>query len=147
MRAFLSHASADKELVLAVHDALEPLTAWLDRAEIELGDLFLEKIEDGIRNASDFVLFWSKASAASEFVRLEVHMAFIQALESRAIRLRVIRLDDTPLPLRLKPSSTCRSSTLPIRSPRLWMPCGLLLLSRPGASGTVFSTGIPSWVA
>ncbi|MYD87519.1 MAG: TIR domain-containing protein [Acidobacteria bacterium] len=103
MRAFLSHASADKQLVLAVHDALEPLTTWLDRAELELGDLFLEKIEDGIRNASDFVLFWSKASAASEFVRLEVHMAFIQSLESRAIRLRVIRLDDTPLPLRLKP--------------------------------------------
>ena len=47
MRAFLSHASADKTLVLAVHNALEPMTTWLDRAEIEWGDVFLEKILAG----------------------------------------------------------------------------------------------------
>jgi tetratricopeptide (TPR) repeat protein len=103
MRAFLSHSSADKAIVVGVHSELELDSTWLDRAEIELGDLFLEKIADGIRLATDFVLFWSKASSKSEWVRIEINMAFIQALRKKAIRLRVIALDETPLPLYLQP--------------------------------------------
>ena len=39
----------------------------------------------------------------SEWVRLEINMAFIQALRRKAIRLRIVLLDDTPLPLYLRP--------------------------------------------
>lgn len=101
--AFLSHSSANRPLVVRLHDELGPGATWLDRAEIEWGDVFLEKIEEGIKSASDFVLFWSEASAQSHWVRLELHMALIQALRQRGIRLRVIRLDRTPLPLYLEP--------------------------------------------
>src|SRR5690349_7407558 len=103
MRAFLSHSSVDKQVVIAVHKGLEKDTTWLDRAEIEWGDMFLEKIAEGIESATDFVLFWSSNASMSEWVRLELNMAFIQALRSKAIRLRVIVLDATPLPLYLKP--------------------------------------------
>jgi tetratricopeptide (TPR) repeat protein len=103
MRAFLSHSSVDKGIVVAVHDALEKESTWLDRAEIEWGSLFLEKIADGIKSATDFVLFWSGAAAKSEWVRLEINMAFIQALRHKAIRLRVVLLDRTPLPPYLEP--------------------------------------------
>jgi hypothetical protein len=103
MRAFLSHSSLDKNIVIGVHEELEAESTWLDRAEIEWGDLFLERIAEGIMSATDFVLFWSKAASISEWVRLEVNMAFIQALRRRAIRLRVVLLDDTPLPLYLRP--------------------------------------------
>jgi tetratricopeptide (TPR) repeat protein len=103
MRAFLSHSSADKAIVIGVYDGLETDSMWLDRAEIELGELFLEKIADGIASATDFVLFWSLAASKSEWVRIEINMAFIQALRRKAIRLRVIVLDDTPLPLYLQP--------------------------------------------
>lgn len=103
MRAFLSHSSVDKKLVVAVHEGLEKNSTWLDRAEIEWGELFLERIAEGIASATDFVLFWSGAAARSEWVRLEVNMAFIQALRRRAIRLRVVLLDATPLPLYLQP--------------------------------------------
>ena len=72
MRAFLSHSSADKLIVVGVHSELEPDSTWLDRAEIEWGDLFLEKIADGIQLATDFVLFWSKAASKSEWVRIEI---------------------------------------------------------------------------
>lgn len=102
MRAFLSHSSADKAIVVGVYSELEADSTWLDRAEIEWGNLFLEKIADGIRLATDFVLFWSKAASESEWVRIEINMAFIQALRKKAIRLRVITLDDTPLPLYLQ---------------------------------------------
>jgi len=103
MRAFLSHSSSNKDVVIAVHNALEKESTWLDRAEIEWGNLFLEKIADGIKSATDFVLFWSEAAAKSEWVRLEINMAFIQALRHKAIRLRVILLDKTPLPPYLQP--------------------------------------------
>ena len=102
MRAFLSHSSVDKVIVIGVHKGLETESTWLDRAEIEWGDLFLEKITEGIASATDFVLFWSKHASKSEWVRLEVNMAFIQALRRKAIRLRVVTLDDTPLPLYLE---------------------------------------------
>lgn len=101
--AFLSHSSVDKSVVIKVHDQLRPGSAWLDRAEIEWGDRFIERIEAGIQSASDFVLFWSAAAARSEWVRHETHMAFIRSLKERAIRIKVVKLDDTELPLRLQP--------------------------------------------
>jgi tetratricopeptide (TPR) repeat protein len=103
MRAFLSHSSLNKAVVISVRNALEKDATWLDSAEIEWGDLFLEKISEGIQSATDFVLFWSAPAAKSEWVRLEINMAFIQALNQKAIRLRVVTLDNTPLPLYLKP--------------------------------------------
>ena len=103
MKAFLSHSSEDKDLVSAVYTALEPQCVWLDRVEIEWGDEFLERIEEGIKSATDFVLFWSKSSAQSGWVRLELNMAFILALKAKAIRLKVVVLDHTELPLRLQP--------------------------------------------
>ena len=101
--AFLSHSSADKSLVIDVHEALRPGSTWLDRVEIEWGDRFIERIEAGIQSVSDFVLFWSAASAQSEWVRHEAHMAFFRMLKGHAIRIKVVRLDDTELPLRFEP--------------------------------------------
>lgn len=103
VRAFLCHSSSDKSVAIAVHDALHPDSIWLDRAEIEWGQPFMEAIQEGIQSASDFVLFWSAEAAQSEWVRIETHMAFIRMLQERAIRMRVIKLDTTELPLRLKP--------------------------------------------
>jgi hypothetical protein len=74
MRVFLSHSSTDKVVVEAIYKNLGADAAWLDKAEIEWGDLFLEKITEGIEKASDFVLFWSKSSQKSEWVRLELNM-------------------------------------------------------------------------
>ena len=103
MKAFLSHSSADKDFVIQVYDALEPECLWLDRAELEWGSIFLEKIEAGIKAATDFVLFWSRHSAKSPWVDVELHMAFMELVLRRAIRLRIVRLDTTELPLRLEP--------------------------------------------
>ena len=102
MEAFLSHSSKDKDFVLKVYDAFGPDRLWLDRAEIEWGDQFVDKIEEAIERTTDFVLFWSAHSAASEWVKLEVNMAFMQMLKRRAIRFRIVRLDQTELPLRLE---------------------------------------------
>ena len=102
MRAFLSHSSLDKDLVIAIHEELGREATWIDRAEIEWGDQFVERIEEGVERASDFVLFWSESSARSEWIRFELNMAFIRKMEGQAIRIRIVKLDKTELPLRLK---------------------------------------------
>ncbi|MFC1962894.1 TIR domain-containing protein, partial [Chloroflexota bacterium] len=103
MRVFLSHSKRDKAIVEDVWKRLDKKVAWLDSVEVDLGDIILEKIEEGIKQASDFVLFWSKSASESQWVKLEVHMAFIRMLEQSGCRLRVVTLDDTPLKLYLKP--------------------------------------------
>jgi TIR domain len=109
MRAFLSHSYADKKIVVDVYDGLQKESTWLDRAEIEWGDLFVEPIAEGIESATDFVLFWSASAARSEWVRIEVNMAFIPRLRTKAIRLRIVILDNTPLTLYLRPSTPSQS--------------------------------------
>jgi len=73
----------------------------------------LEKISEDIAPATDFVLFWSSEAARSQWVRLEINVAFIQLLQQRAIRLRIISLDHTPLPLYLRPFQVFSVATVP----------------------------------
>ena len=103
MKAFLSHSSKDKTIVTEVYESIGGSAAWIDAAEIEWGDLFLEKIADALHEATDFLLFWSINSASSQWVRLELNMAFIRMLEEGATTLRVIKLDDTEIPIYLRP--------------------------------------------
>lgn len=102
MRAFFSHSSHDKQFVTAVYEALATDAVWIDKVEIDGGDIILDKIEQGLIAATDFVLFWSEHAAKSEWVRLECNMIFIRLLREKAVTLRLVLLDDTPLPLRFQ---------------------------------------------
>ena len=101
-RFFISHSSTDKPLAIELKDQLDG-DAWVDLHEIEVGDILLEEISAGIEGASDFVLLWSRASSQSRWVRFELHMAFIRWVEESAIAIQVVVLDDTPVPLWLRP--------------------------------------------
>ncbi|MGW6194818.1 tetratricopeptide repeat protein [Kribbella sp. NPDC055110] len=101
-RYFISHASMDKSVALEIRARLDG-DAWVDLHELDLGDVLLDEISTGIENASDFVLLWSAASAVSKWVRFEFHMAFIRWLEDNAVAIRVVCLDDTSVPLYLRP--------------------------------------------
>lgn len=109
-RFFVSHASADKPLALNLKTALED-DAWVDLHEIDVGDILLEEISAGIEGATDFVLLWSAASSQSKWVRFEFHMAFILWLEDNAVAIRVVCLDDTRVPLYLRPFLQARGHT------------------------------------
>jgi|GEM_PF-1729668 len=103
IKVFLSHSSSDKKIVEKVWDVLGPNCAWIDKAEIDVGNIILEKISEGLQNCTEFILFWSQSSSKSPWVRLELHMAFIRSMEEVGCRLRVIKLDNTEIPLYLKP--------------------------------------------
>ena len=97
---FLSYAREDEPRVAGVERALEArgLEVWRDRGQIRPGDSWIGKLQTGLRESRCIVLFHSQKAAASEWVQREwnvaltVHMPIIP-----------VRLDDSELPLLLKP--------------------------------------------
>ena len=63
MKAFLSHTSSDKDLVGLVHQKLENQNAWYDAANIENGESIPEKINEGLKYATHYVLFGAEKHA------------------------------------------------------------------------------------
>ncbi len=102
IKAFLSHTSSDKDLVGLVHSKLSPTNAWYDAADIENGDSIPERINEGLKNATHYVLFWSERAKNSAWVRAELNAAFINML-ARKCKFMIFVLDDTELPELLKP--------------------------------------------
>lgn len=108
-RFFISHAGPDKPLAVELKSLLNG-DAWVDLFEIKVGQTLWHEISDGIEKATDFVLLWSSDSAQSRWVEYEVTLAFTRWLEDRAIALRIICLDSTPVPFRLRPLLQARDA-------------------------------------
>jgi hypothetical protein len=75
---FISYASADRERVLSLVDALlrAGVTAWLDREGIHGGASYGREIARAIRDCAALVLMTSPLSLASRNVRQEVALAW-----------------------------------------------------------------------
>lgn len=108
-RFFISHAGPDKPLAVELKSLLDD-DAWVDLFEIDLGQILWHEISDGIEEATDFVLLWSAASSESKWVQYETTLAFTRWLEDSAIALCIICLDDTTVPLRLRPFLQARDA-------------------------------------
>ena len=101
MRVFLSHSSMDKKLVKNVYDNLTGKVAWIDEIDIENGDSIPEKIGDGIRSATHFVLFWSIQASRSRWVNAEINTAYVQMIASEC-KFMIFNVDGTELPTYLQ---------------------------------------------
>ena len=105
MRAFLSHASEDKE------DFVEPLARelaemgvapWLDIWEIRPGDSLVRKLfEEGLDTVDAVIVVVSESSAAKPWVREELDAAVVRRITG-TVRLIPVRLDDAPIPAPLR---------------------------------------------
>jgi len=102
IKAFLSHTGADKDLVAIVQEKLSKDHAWYDAVDIENGESIPEKINEGLRNATHYVLFWSEKASNSPWVRAELNAAFVQMMSGKC-KFMVFILDDTKLPELLQP--------------------------------------------
>lgn len=119
IKAFLSHTSSDNDLVERVHVLLTEKNAWYDAANVENGDCIPEKINEGLREATHFVLFWSDRASRSAWVRAELNAAFVRMLANKC-KLMVFTLDATPLPELLEPyKSNGVNRTDPVRSSQI----------------------------
>lgn len=100
---FISHSSADNELVFSLIDLFDFDKIWVDHRELQPGDRLIESIEKGIDNTKYFLVLLSKNSIESKWVKYEISMAIYRALDDKGFRLIVAKIDDVNVPTRLKP--------------------------------------------
>jgi hypothetical protein len=106
MKVFLSHSTKDKQFVetLAAELEAEEIEPWLCEVEIEFGQNFVAKIEEGLRDADLAVLFWSPEAAVSTWTQLEWTSVTAREISESRTRLGVVLLREWALPelLRVK---------------------------------------------
>jgi tetratricopeptide (TPR) repeat protein len=100
MKVFLSHSTKDRQFVqtLAAELKAENVEPWLCEIDIVLGDNFVAKIEEGLRDADLTVLFWSPEAARSDWTRLEWTSVTAREISESRTRLGVVLLRDCPVP-------------------------------------------------
>jgi len=97
---FLSHSSADKDIVRAVAAKLRDagLRVWFDEWEIGIGDDIYLSIEAGLETSRVLALFVSWNALGSDWVDLERSTALFRDPRNRTRRFVPIRIDDVKLP-------------------------------------------------
>ncbi len=105
MKAFISHASDDKERFVrkfATRLMENGVDVWLDEWEINPGDNPVRKIfDEGLATCKVVILVMSEVSVVKPWVREELDAAFVKKIEGKA-KLIPIRLDGCEMPECLK---------------------------------------------
>lgn len=100
-KVFISHATEDKDrFVLKFAEALRKngVDAWLDKWEMLPGDSLVDKIfEEGIKEASAFIVILPATSVAKPWVREELNAGFVKRLSGKC-RIIPIILDACEVP-------------------------------------------------
>jgi len=94
VRAFLSHSSTDKEFVRGVVRELGDLACVFDERSFESGAEFRTSIEEHLEDSDVLVLFASKNSIKSDWVKFELDEAWYQKLRGRLSHSLVFLMDD-----------------------------------------------------
>lgn len=137
MKVFLSHSSVNKDLVSIVHKKLSAQNAWYDSVDIENGDSIPEKISEGLRIATHFVLFWDVHSAESNWVKAEMNAAFVLMMADRC-KFMIFRLDKTPMPELLHPYKYEDIDKKDLQATANWITEHILLQDSPVAKLSCF---------
>lgn len=104
--AFISHAGEDKErFVLKFASKLleQGIDVWVDKWEMLPGDSLVDKIfEEGIGNASAFIIILSKNSVQKRWVREELNAGVIKRISGKTKIIPVV-IDECEIPEALHP--------------------------------------------
>lgn len=97
---FISYSRKNSDCVYQVAEEMkkQDFPLWIDLESIPITSEWLEGIEQAIKSARVFMLFWSADAAKSDYVEHELRIAKRLAIE-RKIHVLVVMLDATPLPL------------------------------------------------
>jgi hypothetical protein len=97
---FISHSSATKELARLIYytGISNGLSLWYDEGVLELGDVLEAEIERGINSSASYLLLHSEPASRSPWVKKEMELAERRFDEDPTFRLRVVKLDQEPLP-------------------------------------------------
>src|SRR6266852_3091583 len=107
MKVFLSHSTKDKEFVQRLAAALDgaDFTPWLCEVDIDRGENFVARINEGLAQSDPALLVWSPDAAKSAWTEQEWTSLLAQQVEEHKIRLGIILLREHPLPPLLRTSN------------------------------------------
>lgn len=99
-KVFLSHSSKDKGIVVSVALDLEKrgISSWLDAKDILPGESIVTKIDKGLSECDLVLLFLSKNSVSSSWVRKEWETILWEEVNSDKVKIITIKLDDCEVP-------------------------------------------------
>lgn len=97
---FLSHATVDKPFVLQLKDRLakDGYHSWVDKFEIKVGQSIRRVIEQGVDSSGYFAIVLSPEAVASEWVKMELDMAYLKELQAKSVLLLPILYRDCKIP-------------------------------------------------
>lgn len=93
IKAFLSHSSTDKEIVEKIKNKITRAWTYFDVDCFEPGEDFREAIVSRIEKTKLFVLFASKASINSSWVKFELDTVYWESIKTKDIQVLVLNLD------------------------------------------------------
>ncbi len=96
-QVFVSYARSDMEIVDRVVDLLEKkeIDCWIDRKDIDGGNIWREEIVHAIRDARVFVIFLSHNSVKSDYVHRELAVAGHEGIRIIPVMLVNIEIPDS----------------------------------------------------
>jgi len=103
MKVFISHSSKDHNFTMLLAEKLKKdfTDIWIDEWELQAGDSIVQKISEGIRKSSFFIIVLSKYSIKSNWVLRELNSALMRQLTKDDVKilpiLLEIELDEVPL--------------------------------------------------
>jgi hypothetical protein len=100
-RVFVSYSHADQAFVDKLLRSLKvlPVSVWVDKLEIRVGDSIIDKVASGLRDADALVIVLSPASVTSRWVAEELNAAFMRMMEGREVRVCPALMERCELPL------------------------------------------------
>lgn len=100
MKVFISHNKVDKTSAraLAVLLVEQGVDVWFDEWEIRPGESITGGIERGLTESDVFVLIWSAAAHASNWVGTEVRAFIRRRVDDDGLRIVPLMVDGTALP-------------------------------------------------
>ena len=96
-KAFLSHSSLDKPVVRKIKENIQRIWTYFDEDCFEPGEDFRSAIVERLSNTNLFVLFVSKSSLDSAWVKFEIDEAYWQTIKRNNISVLVLTLEDVSL--------------------------------------------------
>ena len=104
MKVFISYSSEDIKFVekLALALIQNRRGVWLDRWEMRPGDTLLNKIQEGINEATYLVMVLSKRSVIKPWCQKELNAGLMRELEEKKVFVIPVLIEDCEKPLFLK---------------------------------------------
>jgi TIR domain len=101
---FICHASEDKHLARSIWIRLEQygITSWLDEAEMNAGDILVQKLSSAIHTSRWFIALLTPASVTKKWVTFELNQAMDREVRECRIFIIPIVADPCEIPAYLR---------------------------------------------